>query len=187
MSAVKTKRFSIEEYHQLSDLGFFAPEERVELIRGEIVAMAAKGTPHSVCNTRLFRQLTLQLGDNAIVRSQEPIVLFPNSEPEPDLSVVRYREDEYLSAHPQPDDVLLVVEIADSTLKVDRDLKLSLYAEYGIANYWIFNLVDRRLETYSEPLPKAKTYRSRRVFFPSETVKLPCFPNVDVDLNLIFP
>ncbi len=187
MSAVTTKRFSRQEYHRLSELGFFSPEERVELIRGEIVKMAAKKTPHSVCSTSLIELLIIGLQGRAIVRSQEPIVLSNDSEPEPDVTILRDRQDKYLSTHPHPKDVLLLVEISETTLSYDRETKLQLYAEHGISDYWIFNLVDRCLKLYSDPLPEVKNYRSRQVFFPGETVSLPGFSDIKVDLDRIFP
>ncbi|MCZ0900782.1 Uma2 family endonuclease, partial [Microcoleus sp. HI-ES] len=148
MTAVTAKRFSIAEYHRLGELGFFAPDDRVELIRGEIILKATKSTFHSVCNSVLFGELYALVGKRAIVRGQEPIILSDDSEPEPDVVIARNRADCYLSSHPQPADILLVIEVSDSTLKYDRRTKLSLYAESGISDYWIFNLVDIQLEMH---------------------------------------
>ncbi|HBW92292.1 MAG TPA: hypothetical protein DEG17_26360, partial [Cyanobacteria bacterium UBA11149] len=141
LTTVTPKRFTIEDYHRLIDLGFLTENDRVELIRGELMEMIAKGTPHTVCNTRCCRELTLLLQRRAIIRGQEPITLFPYSEPEPDIVIARYRPDDYLSGHPTPVDIFLVAEVADSTLKYDKEVKLQLYAESGITDYWIFNLV----------------------------------------------
>jgi Uma2 family endonuclease len=190
MTTVTAKRFSIEEYHRLGELGFFAPDERVELIRGEIINMAAKGRFHSVCNSLLVEELILLLARRARVRVQEPIILTDDSEPEPDVVIARNRADRYLDSHPEPGDILLVIEVSDSTLKYDRETKLSLYAESGIANYWIFNLVDRQLEMYGEPYQKRQgdfNYRSQRVLLPNETVVIPGFPELSLDLSLVFP
>jgi Uma2 family endonuclease len=190
MTAVTAKRFSIAEYHRLAELGFFAPDERVELIRGEIIIMAAKGTFHSVCNSVLFGQLYVLLGKLAIVRGQEPITLSPDSEPEPDVTIARNRADRYLSAHPQPADILLVIEVSDSTLKYDRRTKLALYAEVGISNYWIFNLVDNQLEMHSEPYQKRQgdfSYQLQRTVLPNQAVVIPGFPDLSLDLSLVFP
>jgi Uma2 family endonuclease len=145
------KRFTLEEYHRLIELDFFAEKDRVELIRGELVDMTAKRTPHSVCTTRLLYQLITLLQKQATVRVQEPIILPPNSEPEPDIAIVRNRFDDYLSNHPEPKDIILVGEVSDSMLKYDQEEKLSLYAESGINNYWIFNLVSICLEVYTQP------------------------------------
>ena len=191
MTTVTAKRFSIAEYHRLGELGFFAPDDRVELIRGELIKMAAKGRFHSVCNSLLVEELILLLTRSARVRVQEPIFLSTtDSEPEPDVVIARNRSDNYLASHPEPADILLVIEVSDSTLKYDQITKLSLYAEAGIANYWIFNLVDNQLEMYSEPYQKRQgnfNYRSQRAFLPNEAVVIPGFPDLSLDLSLVFP
>ena len=190
MTSVTAKRFSIAEYHRLEELGFFAPDERVELIRGELIKMAAKGRLHSVCNSTLFGELYTLLGKLAIVRGQEPIILSADSEPEPDVAIARNRSDNYLSSHPEPADILLVIEVSDSTLKYDRNTKLSLYAEAGISNYWIFNLVDIQLEMHSEPYQKIQGdfgYQLQRVVLPNGVVVIPGFPDLSLDLSSVFP
>jgi Uma2 family endonuclease len=191
MTTVTAKRFSIAEYHRLGELGFFTPDDRVELIRGELIKMAAKGRFHSVCNSLLLRELVILLARLAHLRVQEPIILSTtDSEPEPDVVIARNRSDNYLSSHPEPADILLVIEVSDSTLKYDQKTKLSLYAEAGIANYWIFNLVDNQLEMHSEPYQKRQgdfNYRSQRVVLPDETVVIPGFPDLSLDLSLVFP
>ena len=190
MTAVTAKRFSIAEYHRLGELGFFAPDERVELIRGEIIIMAAKGRLHSVCNSLLLEELVILLARRARLRVQEPIILSDDSEPEPDVVIARNRDDNYLSSHPEPADIFLVIEVSDSTLKYDRTTKLALYAEAGISNYWIFNLVDRQLEMHSEPYQKQNgsySYQLQRVVLPNQTVVIPGFPELSLDLSLVFP
>ncbi|MEZ2304594.1 MAG: Uma2 family endonuclease [Microcoleus sp.] len=190
MTTVTAKRFSIAEYHRLGELGFFAPDDRFELIRGELIKMAAKGTLHSVCNSLVFGELYSLVGKRAIVRGQEPIILMDDSEPEPDVVIARNRSDNYLSSHPEPADILLVIEVSNSTLKYDKITKLSLYAEAGITNYWIFNLVDNQLEMHSEPYQKRQgdfSYRSQRVVLQNETVPIPGFPDLSLDLSLVFP
>lgn len=189
MITVTTKRFTLDEYHRLGELGFFAPDERVELIRGKIILMPSKKPPHSVCNTLLLRELIL-LSDRAIIRAQEPIILTPDSEPQPDVVIARNRADNYLSSHPYPADVLLLIEVSDSTLSFDKTTKLSLYAEDGISDYWIFNLVDKCLEIYSEPYQDMQgkfSYRVKRIALPTEVVALPCFPDISLDLSRGFP
>ncbi|MEA5581339.1 Uma2 family endonuclease [Nodularia harveyana UHCC-0300] len=190
MSLTTAKRFTIDEYHRLAELGFFVENERVELIAGEIVQMVAKGTAHSVCETLLFRKLIKLLADRALVRGQQPIIIPEDSEPEPDIAIVRNVDDNYLSAHPHPSDVLLVIEVADSSLKYDQEIKLQLYAKAGISNYWIFNLVDNYLESYSEPYQDLQNkfgYRRKLIFLPNETVNLSGFPDLVLDLSQIVP
>ncbi|PSB36451.1 hypothetical protein C7B67_29940 [filamentous cyanobacterium Phorm 6] len=190
MTAATAKRFSIAEYHRLAEMGFFESDDRFELIRGEIIKMAAKGTFHSVCNSRLFGKLYSLLEDRAIVRGQEPIILSDDSEPEPDVAIARNRSDDYVSSHPLAADILLVIEVSDSTLKYDRKIKLSLYAESGIPDYWIFNLVDIQLEMHSEPYQKQTggfDYRVKRVVLSNEVVVIPGFPELSLDLSSVFP
>jgi len=190
MVIAAVKRFTLAEYNRLTELGFFGEDDRVELIRGQIIQMAAKGTAHEVCITRLNRELLLLLGDRATLRIQSPIVLLTDSEPEPDFTIVQNHFDDYLSAHPSSADVLLVIEISDSSLEYDQKVKLPLYAEAGINYYWIFNLVQHRLETYSEPLQDLQgkfDYAAKHVFLPNKTVSLSCFPDLLLDLSKVFP
>ena len=156
VATTRKKLFTIDEYHRLVDLGFFTENDRIELIRGEIVEMAPKRTPHSVCNSLLWKQLYELVGKQAEIRVQEPITLSSNSEPEPDVVIAKKKDDNYLAAHPTVEDIILIIEISDSTLKYDREIKLSLYAEAGINNYWIINLVDHNLEVYRNPFSSDK-------------------------------
>ncbi|BAY65266.1 hypothetical protein NIES22_53690 [Calothrix brevissima NIES-22] len=190
MSLTTAKRFTIAEYHRLAELGFFKEGERVELINGEIINMAAKGTPHSVCLTRLSRELFQLVKEQGTIRTQDPITIADNSEPEPDLVIARNRSDDYLANHPTPSDILLLIEIADSSLKYDQEVKLPLYAEAGISDYWIFNLVDNYLECYSEPYQATQGkfgYRRKVIFLANESVNLPNFHDLVLELSKIFP
>jgi Uma2 family endonuclease len=190
MSFSTAKRFTIAEYHRLAELGFFKEDDRVELIKGEIINMAAKGTPHSVCETRLERELYKLIGDRATLRGQQPITLSNYSEPEPDRVIAKNRDDDYLANHPSPSDILLLIEIADSSLKYDQEVKLPLYAEAGISDYWIFNLVDNYLECYSEPYQALQGkfgYRRKLIFLPHESLNLPNFADLVLDLSKVFP
>lgn len=185
-----TRRFTIEEYHRLVDLGFFTENDRIELIRGEIVEMAPERTPHSVCNSLLWKQLYNLIGKQAEIRVREPIVLPSNSEPEPDLVIAKQKDNNYLSAHPTAADVILVIEISDSTLGYDRETKLSLYAEAGINHYWIINLTDRHLEVYANPFVDNRNnfgYKNKSILLPNETIAIPDFDNANLELGNIFP
>lgn len=190
MIAATRRKFTIDEYHRLVDLGFFTENDRIELIRGEIIEMAPKRTPHSVCNSTLFGELYRLLYDRANIRGQEPITLPSNSEPEPDVVVANKKDDNYLSAHPTVADIILVIEISDSSLIYDKETKLPLYAEAGINNYWIINLVDNRLEVYRNPFSDNRGefgYRNTSIILPSEKISIPNFVDVTLDLNSIFP
>ncbi len=191
MVVATRRKFSIDEYHKLVDLGFFTENDRIELIRGEIIEMAPKRTQHSVCNSILFGELYRLLYSKASVRGQEPIILLSsNSEPEPDVVIAKKKPDNYLSAHPTVEDIILVIEISDSTLQYDRETKLPLYAEAGINDYWIFNLVDNRLEVYSKPFSDAQgkfDYRTKSIVLPEEKIVIPGFTEVTLELASVFP
>ncbi|NTW18677.1 MAG: Uma2 family endonuclease [Nostocales cyanobacterium W4_Combined_metabat2_030] len=189
MTLATAKRFTITEYHRLADLDFFTEDDRVELIKGEIIKMAAKGKAHSVCNTRLYRELFKLLEEKATIRGQEPIII-NDSEPEPDLTIVKNTPDDYFLNHPIPSDIFLIIEVADSSLKYDQEVKLFLYSEAGISDYWIFNLMDYYLECYSDPYQDLQGnfgYRHKSIILPNESVKLPFFPELILDLTKVFP
>ncbi len=145
-------RFTVDDYEQMVEYGILTENDRVELIRGEIVTKMPIGDQHIACVNRLNRLFGRRVGESAIVSIQNPIRL-PDSEPEPDLALLRPREDFYASGKPQPDDIFLVIEVADTTLDYDREDKRSLYAEAAIPEYWIVNLVNRCLEVYRQPRP----------------------------------
>jgi Uma2 family endonuclease len=187
---VVPKRFTLTEYHRLIELGFLSEADRVELIYGEIVHMVAKGRAHETCNRKLMRELLKLLGDRATLQNQSPISFPDDSEPEPDFAIIRNREDDYLSAHPLPGDVLLMIEVSDSSVEYDQTVKLRLYAESKIQHYWIFNLLGGLLETYSEPYRKPDGtfgYRLLRTFLPQESVTLSPWTDLNLDLALVFP
>ena len=189
MTLATAKRFTITEYHRLADLDFFTEDDRVELIKGEIIKMAAKGKAHSVCNTRLYRELFKLLEEKATIRGQEPIII-NDSEPEPDLTIVKNTPDDYFLNHPIQSDIFLIIEVADSSLKYDQEVKLFLYSEAGISDYWIFNLMDYYLECYSDPYQDLQGkfgYRHKSIIIPNESVKLPSFPELILDLTKVFP
>lgn len=190
MVVATRRKFTIDEYHKLVDLGFFTENDRIELIKGEIIQMAPKRTPHSVCNSILFGELYRILYNQANVRGQEPITLPSNSEPEPDVVIAQKKADNYLSAHPTAADIILVIEISDSTLQYDRETKLTLYAEAGINNYWIVDLVDNQLEVYSNPFSGDQDkfgYRNKSIVLPNENIDIPNFNNAILELNSVFP
>ena len=190
MSIAQAKRFTLDEYHRLTELGFFHEDNHIELINGEIIEMAAKGTAHETCLRNLLRELPKLIGDRATLQSQAPIALPPNSEPEPDFAIVENRADDYLSAHPKPADILLVMEVSDSSFGYDQDVKIPLYAKAGITDYWIFNLFDNYLESYSEPYQDIQGkygYLNKRIFLSNQVISFPCFPDLSLDLVRVFP
>jgi Uma2 family endonuclease len=183
-------RLTVTDYRRLVELGFLGEDDRIELIRGELIQMAAKGTAHETCITRLLRVLPPILGQRATLRCQSPIALAFDGEPEPDFAIVQNREDDYESAHPTPAETFLVIEVADSSLEYDRTVKLSLYAEASIPHYWLFDVVDRILETYSEPAQISLGqfgYLNKRIIPISGVVEFPLFPEQVFKLASVFP
>jgi Uma2 family endonuclease len=143
-------RFSVDEYEQMIECGILTENDRVELIRGEIIDKTAIGDPHAASVKRLNRMLGKTFGDRALISVQDPIRLI-DSEPEPDLALLLPRDDFYLSGKPRPADILLLIEVSDSSLEYDRLIKLPMYAEAGILEFWIVNLEDDCLEVYRQP------------------------------------
>jgi Uma2 family endonuclease len=148
---VRTKRWTRFEYDRLIESGFFQPEDRIELIGGELIVAEPKGTAHSTAVGLMEDALRATFGPGWVVRGQDPIAPDDESEPEPDVAVVPGTHRDYRDAHPARP--VLVVEVAESSLGFDRERKGSLYARAGIADYWILNLVDRVLEVYRDPAP----------------------------------
>ena len=141
-----------DEYHQMAEMGLFHGQ-RVELLEGEVLVMSPMRPPHARRIHVVAQVLSAAFGDQVGVRQQLPLDLGPISEPEPDVSVVQGSDQDYESHHPRT--AILCVEVSDSSLAHDRGRKGSLYARHGILDYWIVNLVERRLEVYREPAPDA--------------------------------
>ena len=148
---VTRRLLTIEEYDRMGAAGILNEDERVELIQGELVQMAAIGSPHASCVMRLTAWFTVRVAGRALVSVQNPIRLPPRSEPEPDLVILRHQSDFYATAHPGPEDVLLLIEVSDTTLVYDRGVKLPLYARAGIPEVWIVDLEGRRLLVHRQP------------------------------------
>ena len=143
------RRFTVHDYHRMGEAGILHEDDRVELIEGEIVEMAAIGTRHFTCVNGLTRLLVRGVGDAAIVSVQNPVRLDEHTEPQPDLSVLRVRD--YRESLPLPDDVLLLIEVSDTTLAYDRGVKLPLYARAGIREVWIVDLAGEVIERHTDP------------------------------------
>jgi Uma2 family endonuclease len=138
-------RITVEHYYRMAGAGLFAPDERVELIDGEIVDMPPMGTRHAAKLLRLGDILAAAIGDRGMVRTQVPLRLGEASEPQPDIAVVVPRADYYEHHHPTAADTLLVIELGDSTLRFDRDIKAPLYEQHGVPEVWVLDLRANRL------------------------------------------
>jgi Uma2 family endonuclease len=170
--AVQLERhlFTLEEYERMVEASVFGEDKRLELIRGEVVEMTPIGFDHAGVVARLTMLLAKMAGDSAIVWVQNPIQLAGNSRPEPDLALLKLQD--YSSSKPATAaDIFLIIEVADTTLKYDHDVKRPLYAEAGISEYWIVNLPEQLIEVYSKP--SGGTYKQARRARRGDTVRLP--------------
>ena len=143
--------FNVADYHRMTEAGLFDETPRVELIQGQIIDMAAIGSPHFGMVNRLTRLLVPLVGARGLISVQNPVRLDPGSEPQPDVAILKPRADDYETGAPGPSDVLLLIEVADTSLDFDRAVKAPLYAQSGIAEYWIMNLPERIIEVHREP------------------------------------
>ena len=181
---ISKRLFSIDEYHRMAEAGIFSEDDRVELIEGEIVQMTAIGNPHATCVRRLNRLFTgSPLGSRVIVDVQNPVRLGTYSEPQPDLTLLRYRDDFYASGTPAAEDVLLLVEVADSSLRYDREVKAPLYAELGIPEHWLVDVTAGVIEVYRQP--QQGRYQYIRRFHRGETISLEAFPETTFSVDSI--
>ncbi|MCS7313566.1 MAG: Uma2 family endonuclease [Acidobacteria bacterium] len=148
---VERYRFTVDDYDRMRVAGILTEDSRVELIGGEIIAMAPIGSRHAGCVKRLVHALSLQLAGRAILSVQDPIRLSRYTEPQPDVALLRPREDFYASGHPGPGDVGLVVEVAETSADYDRTMKIPLYGRAGIPEAWLVDLAEGVVEVYRRP------------------------------------
>jgi Uma2 family endonuclease len=176
-------RFTVEEYDEMGRAGILGEDARVELIDGEIVEMSPIKPPHQSHVDRLNDLLVRHAGHVAIVRVQGPFHLDRRSEPQPDVLVLRRRDDYYAGRHPRPDDVLLAIEVADSSLAYDREIKMPRYARNGVVESWIVPVGTDAIDVYREPTPEG--YRLVRRFRRGERITLVAAPNVELSVEEI--
>jgi hypothetical protein len=169
-------RFTADEYHQMAEAGVLRDDDRVELIEGEIVDMTPIGPRHSAVVNRLTRALVRGCGDRAIVQIQASIRLGLYSEPQPDVALLRPRPDFYESATPGPESVLLLIEVADTSLLYDRGVKLRLYARAGIREVWLVDLVRNHVEVHCEPTQEG--YQRSETHGPGDPLMPMALPEV---------
>ncbi len=170
------RRFSVDEYHRMAEVGLLTEDDRVELINGEIVEMAPIGSLHASCVLRLNHLLSQWLGERALVSVQNPLRLSSSSEPQPNIALLRPRPDFYRSAHPAPADVLLVVEVCDTTGTYDRQIKRPLYARAAIPEAWLAALDGGLVEAHRSPRPEG--YSEVHILRRGDTVSPQAFPDI---------
>jgi Uma2 family endonuclease len=182
---VQRRRFTVEEYYRMAEVGILGPEDRVELIEGEIIQMSPIGTHHATCVNALTRRLLQAVGDRAVLSPQNPVRLLRDSEPQPDVVLLRPPERRYWEHTAEPPDALLVVEVSDTSYRYDRYVKLPLYARAGIPEVWIVDLAHAVVEVFREPGPAGYTFAQRveRV----GTIAPAAFPDAVVTVAEILP
>lgn len=181
--ALKRYPISVQMYHVMAEHGAFAPDERVELIDGEIIEMSPIGSHHARCVDFLNRFLASIYGDEFIIRIQNPIVATDDSQPQPDVSVLRYRQNFYKDAHPTGADVLLVIEVADTSVQFDRSKKIPKYGAAGIPEAWLIDLEAERVEVHT--MPKETTYGLVKIYQRGEDAISETMPEFRLSVDSI--
>jgi hypothetical protein len=181
MSVLTTHRFTVEEYYRMAEIGVLKPDVRVELLEGEIIDMMPIGPFHGGMTKRLIRFFSNLSKGRWVVSAQDPVHLDEYSEPQPDLMLLKPDPDDYTTRHPGPEDVFLLVEVADSTLDYDRGRKLPAYGRAAVREVWIINLPERTIEVYREP--HYLGYGSTTVLRAGDQAHPEAFPDVAVDVQ----
>jgi Uma2 family endonuclease len=184
MQVEATKRlFTVDEYYRMAEAGILAESERTELIDGEIIEMSPIGVRHAAVVMRVNNLLVPLFKGKALLGPQLPLRLNDFNEPQPDIALLKPRKDCYRSRHPGPKDALLVLEISDSSLKYDRDVKLGIYARAGIREVWIANLRGNALHVYREP--SAGAYKTALLFRRGDSISCRAFPKIEIRVDQI--
>lgn len=179
------KRFTSDEVSRMVKAGILPEESGWELINGEIIHRMGIGSKHAGTVIKLSKLLERLIGNIVLVSTQNPISIDLDNEPEPDISILKMRDDFYTEGHPQPTDVLLLIEVSDSTLEFDRGTKKDIYAEAGIVEYWIVNLQNKTIETYLKP--KGDNYFEMKVYEIGEEVYSQQIENLKINVADIIP
>lgn len=175
---------SVDEYYRMAEVGLLAPDARVELIEGEIIDMPPIGTDHAGVVSLLVHLLVPAVGARAVVQPQAGVRLDPRSEPQPDLALLAPRADFYRHQHPAPGDVLLLVEVSDSTLRYDLGVKVPLYARHGIPEVWIVDLQHDELHVFGTP--QGGQYLDHRIVRKPGVAGVAALPGIEFDLSRLF-
>lgn len=184
-TTLRLRLWTVEEYHRMAEAGIFGADERVELLEGQIIWMIAKGTAHRSAVGRTDKLLQNRLGNRAWISVQDPIKLNERSEPEPDIAVVKVDPLDYADHHPTPSEVYLIIEVADSSLKLDCKTKAKAYSQAGIKDYWVLDVISRQLHVFREPTQDG--YLSLVVLPEDATISPLDFPDLTIAVLEMLP
>lgn len=184
-TTLQLRLWTVEEYHRMAEAGIFGAEERVELLEGKIVWMIAKGTAHTSAVGRTYKLLEKRIGNRAWISIQDPVKLNERSEPEPDVAVVKIDPLDYADHHPTPSEVYLIIEVADSSLKLDCETKGKAYAKAGISDYWVLDVVNRQLHVFRQPAEDG--YESEEILSEEQTISPLEFPDLQIGVFEMLP
>ncbi|EAZ92314.1 Uma2 family endonuclease [Crocosphaera chwakensis] len=183
---IPLRLWTVEDYHRMVEVGLLQPDEAVELVAGQIIQkMSPQGTPHATTIRIVSRLLEKRLGEKALVQTQLPIQLNNFSEPEPDIAIIVADELLYLDHHPFPSEVYLIIEIADSTLKRDCQIKAIDYGSSGIKDYWVLDINNRCLHLFRNGTEQG--YEKETILQENETVSLLAFPDLKIEVGEMLP
>ncbi|WP_254923641.1 Uma2 family endonuclease [Pseudanabaena sp. SR411] len=183
-STSNVHKFTVQQYELIVEAGIFAESDRLELINGEIRVMSPIVRKHAVCVAKATKNFERKLGDRTIIWTQNPILLSNYLQPQPDLAILKWRDDFYAEALPTPDDILLIIEVADSTIAYDRDVKSPLYAANRIPEMWLFDVNKKVVEGYSQP--SASGYKRMQRYEQNDTLAMIALPNIVFSWEEIF-
>ena len=184
-NGVKPHLITVADYDRMIEAGIYTENDRIELINGRIVEIMPKGPKHTSANSRIVRFLIRLFDEKVIVRNQDPIILDDFSEPEPDIVLAAWDDKEYSENHPTPPDILLVMEISDTTLAYDREDKARAYSRSGIQQYLLLNLQNETVEDYREPSPDG--YQFKRTHRRGDALNLVAFPEIEIEVVNLLP
>lgn len=185
MTITPLRLWTVDEYHQMIEAGILTTEDKVELLEGEIIQVNPQRSPHAATIQYASDNIRKLLAGKVIIRVQLPITLRPNSEPEPDIAVVRIDSRSYFDNHPIPDDIFLLIEVADTTLTTDRKRKSVIYAQAEISEYWVLDIQNRQVYAFREL--REGCYQEETILSEETTLSPITFPDVSVSLRQLFP
>ena len=183
-SWIKRRQITVDDYHRMGEVGLIGPDERIELIEGEIIDMAPIGSDHASCVNRLTSLLAHAVQGKGILSVQNPVRLSNHTEPEPDFAVLKPRDDFYQKQLPTAVDTLLIVEVSNTSERYDRDIKLPLYATHGVPEVWLISIEQKTLSIYRTPT--GDRYQHEQTTDAPGRVTLFALPDVSVDLSTLF-